>query len=182
MSNTVKKLLVASSIFFIFAGGTYGGLYYMIYSEAGEVVAVEDSISRALAREQALINAQTILINTESERERLDSFFVSSDGVVSFLEEIEKLGDLTKAEITVSQVEIVPVGNGGENQEELFEELLLTIQAEGAFSEVAHTLSVIEGLPLYVQVKQLSLSQTLSEEEGSAWRALMIFSVTKLQE
>ena len=121
------------------------------------------------------------LTNLDDKIEKIDTFILSpgQEVLVEFIEEIESIGKTAQVELVINSIEVMspalPVLKD-------YEELNLTLEATGSFTQVFHFASLIENLPYHVDIKQVNLNGTLEGEEKkeiSVWRGDFVFKVLK---
>jgi|GEM_PF-5421427 len=125
-----------------------------------------------------------ILISTEEDRSKIDSYLLQDDDVVDFLEKIEELGEISKTRVVTSSVNI---DERGEKSTTGF--LQLNINAFGPFENIMHFISLIESLPYKVAIDKLILStvgdngqQPVKGSQTKEWQSNFELKVVKLKD
>lgn len=143
-------------------------LYATITNESAHLttlLAQSSATASAVTRTTSLRNA---LSKVSAEATAVNSYFVSSDGVVAFIDSMEASG-VGGADVTVNAV-----STGGTASSPT---LLITLSVAGQFDAVMRTAGVLENAPSDVTVTSLSLSKTDSASKqaagSGAWLANM---------
>ncbi len=152
------------------AVGVYGFFLSRIAEINRSISATSNELERESLQEERLNSARGLLKETQAKREKLDAFFVASDGVVGFIESVESLGNRAGVaiEITGVSIEALPTPRRGS------ELLRLSVRAEGDFKSVFYFLTLIESLPAPLEFERVSL-----EGSEGAWKGVFSFSVVK---
>ena len=90
------------------------------------------------------------MLNTESKRLELESHFVTSDELVSFIEYIESLDTISGGTLVIDEVDV-----GDEQGEPV---LKVSLSASGKYKEIYKLLSLIETMPYEVSIPTFDLS------------------------
>ncbi|MAZ67215.1 hypothetical protein CL652_00385 [bacterium] len=124
-------------------------------------------------------NAQTqtlrrIVRDTQQEREELDTYFVTGNGIVRFLEDIEALAKNSGAKVSVETV-----GEGSAiDKDGLVRPLMVDLKLDGTLQEIFYALSLIETFPKAIVVRTVRITQHPTER---AWQGVVSINVTKVE-
>lgn len=168
--------------------------YFFLHSEVNrlydELKTIRESIAEGLAKDKELDLIKSDIKNTLGDYERINSFFVSSDGLVDFIQYIENLGKgLGISVITRS----VTNKNGsqdtssGGTSEGFKEEILITFEVFGSLKGNLTFLDLVEHLPYKISVLGASfekLDQKTAEKDvptsnGFSYKSNISISVIK---
>jgi len=137
------SILIATASFF---GWTY--VVYKAYAVARDHALVRADLSAAMSAEQTTDQEQQFLASVAGTHTSIDSYFITRDTIVSFIEELETLG--THAHVKADIVRLDP-GSGGMGP------LVLELNLSGAYSDVVYYLALLEASPRMVSVDTLAL-------------------------
>lgn len=177
LSKNTIILLVA-----IIANIAAVGGYYYVY---GEINNINESVAQVMAD----IDVQTtkkaddralksILESTKEDREKIDTYLLSEDGLVQFIETIENLGGISGTEVTTSSVNVVE-----DKDSKNTEYLTMRISVIGSFANTMHFVSLVENVPHQVSINQIR-SVVVSNEEKKGpinWNTEFELEVLKLK-
>lgn len=125
---------------------------------------------------------RSILTNTQDDRERIDSYVLSDDKVVEFLETIESLGPMSSTKVVTSSVNI-DESNKAHSSTTGF--LNMQINVRGSWENVMHFISLIENLPYKITIKKVSATVITPDAETDIklpeWQTNLEISVLKLK-
>ena len=131
---------------------------------AQEIEAIRD-------KEAQTAQAEEILFRVAEKESVIETYFVSEDTIVDFLELLESIEENTVVAIDIISVSI--------NEEEQVFDINLTI--EGRFGRVMQTLEAIENLPVFIVTESGSI-ETIIRDEGDdpeIWTASVSYNVAK---
>ena len=167
--------LGAAAVLALLAFTSAAFLLEAITTASVEAAKDREGIESDTKRAQESRSLSRMYADTEEKRARLRSFFVEEGGVADFIEYVESLGRKAGVTLEVRSVEVLPVAEGGES----FEELALTIETRGSWSEVMSFEQALETAPYGI-----SITTTTFEREGDTrplWRADVSLSVLALK-
>lgn len=169
----VRNIFILSILFIVLAVSVYIVTFFMIRMENIKISELRSDITTVLGKEQQLKSSQRIITDTKEARSELDSYFISKDGVVSFLEKIELFGDRAGVVVEVKSVEIEPL-----NESKVVDHLVVIVSTEGSWREMFYFLNLIESQPLSILTTRMNLEK---EIDGRDWRLSMDFNVLKIK-
>jgi len=140
--------MVAASI-------AFGWLFAEVRSTVAHVKLSTEEAQLLVIKNAHTQTVRRVVRDTQKEREELNSYFVTEEEIVGFLERIEKLQAQTGTRIDIRSVGVgAPV-----DKDELITPLLLTLESKGTFQDVFYTLSLLEALPTALTVKSARITQ-----------------------
>lgn len=155
-------LLIFSISVLLFVAGLYAYMYHTV-NESLKLVLIAREVA---AKEQSLLKQEdkliTIYKESEEERKRLSSLFVSDLASLSFIETIEALGPQTGSNVTLSSID---ADNLDGTEAGTLGIIKADVSAEGSWESVMRLLKLAELLPYKVNLSGVNLS---SEEIGSS--------------
>lgn len=153
--SQTKKILVIASLLMVIIYCVYGLLFWKIKvtNERASVLSNEAQID--LKKDESLRATKISLATHKEAIETLDTYFISADGVVGFIEGLESLGREAGISITVASV-IVEADS--KNKNDFKETLRLRVNTTGLWSNTNYFISLLENLPLHAEIKNATLS------------------------
>ena len=121
-----------------------------------------------------------VVASTAEERAVIETFFVGQDGVVAFLESLEALGREEGLEIEVSSVGLADEGED-KDEERLYENLSVDIATKGGWAQNFRYLSLLENMPLKLQVGRAIIEKPAGGGANSSWQGSFAINVIKLK-
>jgi len=159
-----KKTKVSLSIGLVLAFvsvALYVGGYAMLQREHSKVKdLVLQSKQEALETKQ-LQSTRHLINDTQEQRERLNKYFITADEIVSFIEQIESLGEFTGVSFELNSVDVIDADADA---------LLLKFTTRGSWEKTYRLLALIESLPYNIDVERVRVLKESSVGRGSEWR------------
>jgi hypothetical protein len=177
-SSTKQTLVIAVLIAVVALAANYV-LFQQIRNKSESVGQLSTEISAKREQKQRLSAMESLVKDTKQKRAELDTYFVGSDAIVPFLEQLEGLSSSTGATITVDSV-----SRPNKNGDGPIEPLELTVNTTGEWADVYHLFRLLETLPYSVTINRASLSAGSAMRGRSAtstWSGLFVFQVSKLR-
>ena len=176
MKNTL--LIIVTIVGVVSMGVTVGAYVWLLgkvqSTAADAALLVEEGTLLAAQNEQTQA-VRRVVRATQQEREKLNSYFITDGGIVGFLESIEALGAFSSADVRIVSVE---EGNPID-KDKLIKPLFVDVELSGSFSEVFHTLALIESFPRAMSVRTVRLTQVPKQ---LIWQATVGIQVLKITE
>lgn len=177
-SSKSKTLFIAAVLLNVVAAAAYSFLWFGIkaanerFSRLGEEIELADKQKKELVLVRALVS------DTAQLRAKLDSYFISNDGAVSFFESLEAQGNATGASVSIESISVLPVSDSSP-----FESIRIVARAEGSFAAVLRSLALFEMTPRAAWIEQVSFGVRDLEMKtrASLWRADVTIRVLKLK-
>lgn len=171
--STIQFLILSSSA--VLAGAILYAILYANVSGKVEMVALlERDLTRELTQDLQIKETRDILTEVEEERNQIDSFFILSRGVVSYIDALETIAETTGVSLEIHIVELEESG-------ELLEKLNLSGRVEGGFSSVNQFLDALEAYPVYRTIETVVMERT-NNRETETWEAEFDLSALKERE
>jgi hypothetical protein len=152
-----------------------------ISNNNNQISSLTEELDRSLIKGKNLNLSRRITEETAIERDKLDSYFISSNDVVSFIKEIENLANLADVSIEINSVSI---GDYVEEQKksDVIEVLDLDINLSGSWSGSFHFISLLEEMPNKISVERLNLSaKESSNNKTTKWDGAIGLKILKLK-
>jgi len=191
-----KTLFVISLGFLIVVIVVYGLLFRAMQKSNERIVKYKQEIVQSENRELHQKSLVALVEDIGPSVEKLDSYYVSADGVVSFIEMLEKLG--TSSGVAVS-IDSVMVGDQGgvspdTTASSTTEKLRLSVSFTGSWKNDIHFETLLENLPYNVFIKNLNLSTSFENTTAfstpsvskksppeAEWKGKVVIDVIKLK-
>ncbi len=179
MNSKPTIILVAVSALAVALSASLAtALFYVVDQKRLTVASFADELALGEKSEISGIAMKRLFNDTKEEREKLDSYFVGAGDVVSFIESIENISSVTRTKISVNNVSVEQTPASKQ-----FEYLVLNASALGSFNNLHWLLSLIEEMPLKIDVVKVVFEEMQSGEgekgKEKEWR--MDFTVKALK-
>lgn len=146
---------------------TYG--YYFIYnntlSQARNYKIISEQANNEDYKKQSSESLNKIYNSTKPDREKLSSYFVHEDKIVSFIELIEKIGPDSG-----TNVELSALSKDEKN-------IKAKVSIKGSWTGVMTALIMLENQPFSISINNLNISKLLESDKdktGGWWAQLNI--------
>lgn len=149
-----KKILIASAIAALLAFLLFGGLFWIIKTQNENIAILASEAHQSFAKDEAVRSIKASFEKNKEALQSIDSFFISKDGVVDFINSLDTLGKqygvtLNIGEVT-SEVDL-------KVKDDFKETLKLRLDASGSWNSVMNFLTALENLPFRIKVDQVSI-------------------------
>jgi Tfp pilus assembly protein PilN len=172
MKKSLLMSLGGSLIVLIVMLGGYWLSYSMVTAKSIEASQLATQIANQKSATAQLAQAKSELSDLSSQQATINQYFVQTNNVVPFLEQLQSLGSSLGAAVqvvSVSATQGTPYGT-----------LTLSISISGNFSAVAKTLGAIEYEPYNISIDTLSFTDNPilgSASSTPQWNAVAKFTV-----
>lgn len=174
-----KRNIVFMTIIVITAIVAYVVFFIGIKNKNENISLIVNKIDSFIEKETKLKSVKKIIEDTESTRRELDTYFVTDNGIVDFIENIEALAEEVEINAEVLSVDI-------NDNNKISETLLLSLEVEGLWSSLFYFISLIEELPFKIDVSKVDIeavyTNTNKSKTSGSWKGTLNFSVLKLKE
>jgi len=150
-SNTSTALTILIALFAIVVG-IYGFLIYKINHISENIGFLAQQIEIQSIREDRLKELSIILTQTREERGQFTSYLLHENDIVTFIKNIETLGEHTNVDVEFKTINVTQIGQK--------DALGLYIVAKGTFSNVFYFLSLFESLPYVFSFDRIFIQTT----------------------
>ncbi len=173
MKQTTLTYGIGAGIFALVALVGYVLWFFSFSNAKNQALFAAAEVVRIEQEDSAIANAEETLAELASDEVMLGAYFVSREDIVSFLEELERSGDMLGSVVEVASVTNTPGADG---------RLTLSMRITGSFESVMKTLGSIEYGARDMRVESLTLDTLRSEEGGDPWVGAVVFSVATIEE
>jgi len=157
LQKKTKLFFLTAVVLNIFAGGLNVYALSAVKEKNAEVAALAGEIQARGQSTEELKSMKHLVEDTRSELEKIDSLFISGDGIVGFIERIESLGRHAKVSLELKSVDVTK-GDG--------EVLSLRFSTEGDWESTLYFLALMESMPLRIEADGVNLRNVTRTEEG----------------
>jgi Tfp pilus assembly protein PilO len=151
----------------------YGVCYAMVSAESAQASTLANQISSQNNAATELVKAKSETMQLSTQQATIDQYFVSTNNIVPFLEQLQSIGKYLGSDVEVSSVAATPGTPYGE--------ITLALTINGSFTAVARTIGAIEYQPYNVTLTSLTLSAVpggdSTASSSPAWTAAAAFTV-----
>lgn len=131
---------------------------YRAYAVARDHAAVRADLATANSAEQAAGQEQQFLSSVTDIHASIDSYFITPNTIVSFVEEVETLGKQAHVKADIARLDSGKEGKGP---------LVLELSVAGSYADVVYYLALLEASPRMVSVDRLALIRGGSTSKGA---------------
>ena len=179
--NKTRNILIFLIILNLLAIGLYWFLSNQINKNTEMISNSASELNIQVAKEKQLKLSKNIIDDTEADRNKLDTFFVSRDDIVSFIQEIESLASSAGISIEINSVEVNDYVLAG-RVSEVIEVLNLTLSTNGSWSGNFYFLNLLETMPYKIDVSRLNLQSKINSiSKTTSWESFIGIEVLKLR-
>ncbi|HEY4490262.1 MAG TPA: type 4a pilus biogenesis protein PilO [Candidatus Paceibacterota bacterium] len=173
-SSNTKKILFVALILNVLVWSAFIYTLLQIKAEQNRVKLLLSEVNSNAAKEENFKKIKNFLQENSILISEVDSYFVSSDGVVSFIEKLESLGRSFGLGTVIESVMV-----NSQNKTDFKEELRITVRVNGSWTNVMNFVASAENLPYKVTIQRINLAR---DEEAKNWRGALDLRVLKLKQ
>lgn len=181
-----RNLLITVIILNAVVWGATGFLSFYIKGRQDNINTLLASAEKDLLKDETLRSIKQSLGENEENLAKIDSYFITDEGVVDFIESIEGLGKESGVELSIGSVTTEP---NSSNKNDFKETLRMRIETRGGWTESYNFLRLVESMPRYLEVETLTLNNgtdagdNFFEGAGSTrdWRGRFELTFLKLK-
>ena len=159
---TTIQLIIAIAAFLVSVFSAFA-IYYMTDQKKISIASLEADLALSEKAESGNLSMKRLFDSTKEERKKLDNYFIAKDDTVSFIELVENLSKIAGVKISVNSVSVEQSG-----PKEQFEHVTLNASASGSFSKLYWLLSLLENVPLKLDVTKFVFEESPSQEKGKS--------------
>lgn len=173
LTNTQTRT-IAALIGVLVLFGIYSTLFIVIKNKNNHISVLQNQVDIEVRKDQRLHSIKQLVADLDKDIKQIDTYFISEDGVVDFLENLEALGSVADVSVGVNSVSIDESTDTGLP----YELLKIDFVARGSWENVMQLISLLETFPLGIVIERMQLEH-LSDQ--SSWQANIRFTVLKLK-
>lgn len=172
----ISTILFIVSILFVFVlAGVYAFLFLDLKKRNEAIVLMNHDVVRKEQQQRERLELERTIVTTDADRQTLESYFVTGDKAVAFLETLESYGKLAGTAFEIRTVDITNTGDTAKATAQSDEEtdnkgataaaevkkeksaLVFTAHALGRFQDVYHLLLLLENAPYEFDFKNVRM-------------------------
>ena len=151
ITRKTKVYGFVSVLFFIVMGAVLVSMLQYIEAKGGELVQHSKEIADYKAREQAYNELEQLIVSTKDDRDELATYILTENVTIDFLATIEEIAIEQGIELTTNSLHV-------EEQEGLFDTLVISFSVDGPQARVYSMLQILETLPYHAFVSGVSFT------------------------
>jgi len=159
-TKSILKILVILTVLIV---GTYVFLFYYINRTNDTITGVAGKLKEISISQAKLTAVERVLADTAAQSRQIDSFVISSDGTVGFIEMVENLAGSAGLSVSIDSVDTKAAAGTMRND---WEYLNLTISVKGNWAGVFNYLSMLERLPYLAEINSVAIQQTTNSAQN----------------
>ena len=175
-----KQTLIFIAIISIASMVSYVVFFKKVEKKNEAVFFVTKEADAAVQKEIKLRSVKELIKDTEMDRSKLDTYFVSDDKIVDFIEDVENLGLLTDSYVEVISVN---VSSDRGSKDSLSELLNIDFEVKGGWREIFHFVTLLEKMPFKIDVSRVNLEvvydNTTKKDITGVWKGFFSIAVIK---
>jgi len=147
--------------------------YFAILKTNSEGAALKDQIINVRQKIANVEKEKNLFAEIEKDARKVESFIVAKDGVVDFVERVEKLGENLNLKTETRSIATESAA--------IQERLNVILSAEGSWQNVFRFIKLLELLPFNVSVKDVGLENVNAQDKKNLWVLNTTISVVKVK-
>lgn len=171
-SQTIVSLIISAVAVLVAVGG-FWFLYNNIESQSSVISSKLQAIYDETSSAKLLKANRELVASTETERLQLLNHLVSSDGIVEFIESLEKLGPKTGSTVSISSINSEDDSAKPAGSVTLVRAL---VRATGSWGGSMKMISLLENLPYEVNFDRVRI-----HSQGKAWEMTFELQTYKIK-
>lgn len=168
-TGTIMALLGVLILFVI-----YSTLFVVIKNKNNQISALQNQVDIEVRKDQRLHSIKQLIADLGKDIEQIDTYFVSEDGVVDFLESLEALGRVSGVSVGVNSVSV----DESTDNSLPYEHMRIDFVARGSWRNVVQLVSLLETFSFGIVIERMQLERLPS---SSSWQVNVSFTVLKLK-
>ncbi len=173
MSNKSMIRLLGAIVLLVLVLVGYGFWYAAVSRESEQAGVLEAKIAEQNDIAAKSVQAKTELTLLTTQGATIDQYFVQTNDLVPFLEQIQSLGKFLGTSVQVASVSAVPGSPYGH--------LNLSLSISGSFDSVVRTVGALEYQPYGVSINTLTLSTSANPNASATtspqWNATTMLTI-----
>ncbi len=158
--NKIIALVILNLIVLVL----YVGVFFSIKGTQESTSLLLNEVETNDKKNDKLQSIRAILRDSDSDIKKLESYFIASDGIVTFIETIEAEAKVSGVKTTIDFVNVD--GAQSKNATSSKETLRLRLSTEGSWAESMYFLSLLEQIPFQVNMERVSLVYSPESESS----------------
>lgn len=188
-NNTKTKYGAGVAVIFMIL--CIGGVWFIKNKIEGQKNSLSEKyeVVNLLREESDIFVLQQSLQVNKKEIDQLLSYIISENGVVSYVETLEKIANSTGAVLVVEKIEqedglgkkrvVDKDGKSSIKDVRTYGKLIIRLKVDGSWQEIMSFISTIERLPKYTDIKDVRISSA-SDDGKVIWNANVIIEAVTI--
>ncbi|PIP86940.1 hypothetical protein COW81_02825 [Candidatus Campbellbacteria bacterium CG22_combo_CG10-13_8_21_14_all_36_13] len=172
-----KKIFYTTLTILLSITGAFFVVIFLISGINKKLSILDNELKVETEKENIIQNLERIIIDTEEEREILDSYSIDPDGVVLFINDIENYAYKSKVEPDIVSVDITEQTP----KHPVFEIFKIDLRVEGDWSGVKNFIDIMDALPYSKSIKTMRIDKKSDNVASTTelWDAEIVIEVLK---
>ena len=172
----VTVLLVVSIVMYVI-------FFINIKEKNKNISSIVSEIDLVVKKEVRLKSVKNLIKETEGDHIKLNTYFITDDKVVDFIENIENMAKDVGVDIEVVSVYVNDIKDDSIQKNNISELLRLSIEMSGKWSNIYHFVSLVEKLPFKIDILNINLENMYNgdNENPENWKGVLNLSAVKLK-
>ena len=141
----------------------YAFLKYKIYAQAVDVVRLSKEVSDMEDKKKREADVTHAHDKLSEQQKLISSYVVRTTEAVTFIEDIEKVGDVTGVSLEITNINTKPAPKTS-NIKNNFTKVEARVEVSGSWANVLRALKLIENMPYSITVSQMNLVTAVAGE------------------
>lgn len=141
----------------------WGALFYFVVVKARDIARMAQKTEQMEQEERSVQEMKLSVEKDIISHQRIDSYFISSSTLISFIEELEALAQQTGVSVTIESL----------NQNEKENTVSLDVITHGTSASLTRFVSALEISPRLIQIESITLARAVGKG-NTEWGAKII--------
>ncbi len=174
--ETIAVMTIIALVFYVI-------LFIQIKEKNKIVSALTNETESIIKKETKLRSVKKLVRDIERERNIIDSYFITNDNIVDFIEIIENFGKRNGLSIEITSVKVDDINSVLEKKVKTGELLYVNFKTKGHFGELFQFLSILENLPFKIDLLNIDFKKPSGisgqDKDMNLWSGFFNISVAK---
>jgi hypothetical protein len=173
MTKKTKSFFIASVIYSTLLLIILGSILYVIHIQGTKLGEAKDMIAAHEAKELAYTNVMQVLMNSENDRKKLNSYFISDKDIITFIFELESAAKVFGVSLQTTGLSVTPATTvGGVTNPPV---LQVGVQVKGDAIAVKKYIVLLENVPYHKRINTFSFT---GDSVAGEWVAVTTLAIT----
>lgn len=163
----------ARPVFIVVAGLVIVGVYFLLFGqiqkERDKVLSLRRELAVIEKKQKNIQSLERLLDETEEQKRDVENIFVDDKTVVRFIEELERLAEITGA---VLEIKDASLPRTDEDLGPTF-----SMEIEGSFKNIFRYLELLENVPFQVEFNEIRFVKPGGAGGAGAWSLAIVLRV-----
>ena len=169
------KFLAVILLLTLAVGTAYAVIFLYIKNTNKDIAELTNAIDEQIQIEERLRSIENVMEDTTEGRAKLNGYFVGQNDIVSFIETVEALSDITGEEVTIVSVDVQEDASTN-----AYQFLRLRLTTKGAWEGTIHFIALLETLPNHIVIERVGLVRSADKDAGE-WQSSFDIKVAMLK-